>query len=207
MTTVNMYVDGFNLYHAIAELGSPKLKWVNLLTLAKSFLKDGETIGDVYFFTAVVDWNNGKNVRHNAYVDALEAVGVRVIRGTFKNAPRHCPAKNIVCPDREEKQTDVAIATQMVADALTGKFSRAILVTADTDQIPTIKTIKELCPSVELTLAAPPGRLHMARDLGQRFDPNQRKEISVGHLQTCLLPRVVCDIDGTAVVYRPESYV
>lgn len=166
MSLLNMYVDGFNLYHAIADLNDNRLKWLNLRALAKSFLLPDEALGDVYFFTAVVDWNPGKRTRHREYIKALEAVGVVVVEGKFKSSPRHCPINKIKCPDREEKQTDVAIGVQMVSDALLGKFSRAVLVTADTDQIPTVKTIKNLRPDVKMVLAAPPNRLATARELG-----------------------------------------
>ena len=36
---VNAYVDGFNLYHAIDELGHNHLKWVNLRALCEQFLR------------------------------------------------------------------------------------------------------------------------------------------------------------------------
>ena len=32
------FIDGFNLYHAIASLRRPELKWVNLKTLAAIFI-------------------------------------------------------------------------------------------------------------------------------------------------------------------------
>jgi hypothetical protein len=35
---VNVYVDGFNLYHAIDGLGDQRLKWISLRTLAFSFV-------------------------------------------------------------------------------------------------------------------------------------------------------------------------
>ena len=39
MLRVTVYVDGFNLYHAIEALADPILKWTDLRSLAQSYLK------------------------------------------------------------------------------------------------------------------------------------------------------------------------
>lgn len=54
---VAVYVDGFNLYHAIDELNVPKLKWLNLDALARSLLRPQETLVKCHYFTSIVDWN------------------------------------------------------------------------------------------------------------------------------------------------------
>jgi hypothetical protein len=57
---VNAYIDGFNLYHAIAAQKDQRLKWLNLYALAKSFLEKDEQIGRVVFFTTVLTWEREK---------------------------------------------------------------------------------------------------------------------------------------------------
>jgi hypothetical protein len=39
---VCVYIDGFNLYHAVADLKDHRLKWLNMRSLAVSFLKPNE---------------------------------------------------------------------------------------------------------------------------------------------------------------------
>ena len=41
---VNVYIDGFNLYHAINALGDQRLKWINLRSLALSFVRPNERL-------------------------------------------------------------------------------------------------------------------------------------------------------------------
>jgi NYN domain len=104
----------------------------------------------------------------------------------------------------EEKQTDVAIASTILADAIRGNMSRIILVTADSDQIPLVKTIKECFPDIVITLAAPPGRGGEARELGGLV--HERRPIDVGHLRSCLLPKDIYNSLGKKVATRPALY-
>lgn len=67
---VNVYIDGFNLYHAIDKLKDNRLKWLDLKKLANTLIRQGESLGDVSFFTAVVTWDKGKENRHREYLAA-----------------------------------------------------------------------------------------------------------------------------------------
>lgn len=200
-----LYVDGFNLYHAIDALNNPKLKWLNLAVLARNMLRPGESLAKVQFFTTVLDWDLGKKERHQAYVTALEARGVIVSHGKFKRAPKHCSWNNTTCTFREEKQTDVAIAVAMVSDAYDDVFDRAILLTADTDQIPCIRQIQARFPTKQLTWLAPPGRMQQAREIGDLIP--DRSELSVGQLTQCRLPHNIKDAAGNLLVTVPPEYL
>jgi len=58
----------------------------------------------------------------------------------------------------EEKQTDVNIAVKIVADAAEDKFDKAVIVSADTDLIPAIKTVHKIRPEKEIGVMFPVGR-------------------------------------------------
>lgn len=100
---VSVYIDGFNLYHAILAERDHKLKWLNMQLLAQSFVRSDEILKDVIFFTAVLTWNHEKQKRHRNYINALKAVGVEIVESNFKRIGRK---------DYEEKQTDVQIASR-----------------------------------------------------------------------------------------------
>ena len=91
----------------------------------------------------------------------------------------------------------------MVSDALRGDVNRVILLTADSDQIPAVKFLSTL-QTVKVTLIYPPGRASHARDLGDQVP--DRRELTVGRLLTCLLPRTVYDEGGRAVAFMPAVY-
>jgi uncharacterized LabA/DUF88 family protein len=203
MKRVRVYIDGFNIYHAIEALDRPQLKWLNHRRLAESLTRAGECLDEVHFFTAVLRWDREKQQRHVNYLAALRAVDVRVHESRFTKVDRRCRAFGKVCPFHKEKQTDVGIAVKMVTDAMAGKVDRLILLTADSDQIPTAKFIKSL-PGVSLTLIYPPNRGSHARDLGNHIP--DRHELKPGRLQTCIFPRTVMNQRGKAVAFRPALY-
>lgn len=201
---VCVYVDGFNLYHAVAVMNDPRLKWLNFYSLAESYLKPDETLVRVYFFTAVLKWNPEKQIRHRNFIAAQEAVGVNVVEANFKKVDKHCRAFGRWCKHYEEKQTDVAIATTLLEDAINGDVERAILITADSDQVPLARTMKRLFPDVQLTLSAPPGRAHLARELGDVVQ--DRLPLKPGRLHAHRLPRDVKDAKGKTVATMPALY-
>lgn len=185
MRSAIVYIDGFNLYHAIDALGDPQLKWLDLRALAESILRKDEVLREVKYFTAFATWRPESFTKHRAYVSALEAKGVSVILGQFKEKPRHCTKCRARWIGHEEKETDVQIAVHMVADAMNGSVDRIVLISADTDLSPPIKMIAQTRPDCEVFVAAPPKRLAKCRALGPRL------EITAGRLRRCLLPQSV----------------
>src|SRR5688500_4015795 len=105
MSQVAMYVDGFNLYHAIDELERPELKWVNLYALAKSYLKEHDALVSVRYFTAVVTWDANTAARHREYLAGLAATGATIHQSNFSKVRRFCAGEQRHCNFREEKQT------------------------------------------------------------------------------------------------------
>lgn len=202
MTIVRVYVDGFNVYHAIESQGDPRLKWLNYWQLAETFLREGETLDAVNFFTAVWRFETAKQKRHENFINALEAVGVSVHQGEFAKPKRWCAKHARYCPFREEKQTDVGIAIKMLGDAFDGQPQRMILVTADSDQIPNAKALNAI-EHVSLTLAYPPGRAGEARELGSLIP--DRFELKPQRLLPHQLPRSV-KRDGKVVATMPAIY-
>lgn len=203
---VNVYIDGFNLYHAIVALGDHKLKWINLKELGKSFLRPGETLNRVIFFTAVLTWDMQKQQRHKNYIRAQHAVGVEVVQSNFRKMSRHCRVMDRYCARHEEKQTDVAIAVSLLGDGVRDDYQRAILITADSDQVPLVKQAISMFPGKIITLAAPPERGGEARELGSLLPAKERTPISSARLRACALPRNVYDAGGKLVATMPALY-
>ena len=73
------YIDGFNLYHSIDDLG-PKfnyLKWLNLWSLTHAFLKNyTEQLISVYYFSALAHWLRDPKYRHEEFLKANSYFGV-----------------------------------------------------------------------------------------------------------------------------------
>ncbi|WP_374621018.1 NYN domain-containing protein [Devosia sp.] len=205
-TRVNVYVDGFNLYHAIVALRDNRLKWINLRSLGNSFLRPGEELNRVVLFTTILTWDLQKQQRHKNYIRAQIASGVEVIESKFRKMSRHCRVMDRYCARHEEKQTDVAIAVSMLSDAARDDYDRSILVTADSDQVPVVRQLLRSFPHKTITLAAPPERGGEARELGGLLPARERTPITAGRIRGCLLPRSVVDSTGRTVATMPAAY-
>lgn len=200
MRRVLAYIDGFNLYHAISELNRPHLKWLDLHALCVDLCGPNESLLGVYYFTAYATSRVGAVGRHKEYIAALEHAGVRCIVGHFKEKFRSCRSCDAKWVGHEEKETDVAIAVQIVADAFTDQYDRAFILSADSDLAPAIKVVRGQFPNKTLNVIAPPGRLSHARDLKPIL------EITKGRIARCLLPASSSRGDGSMIYTRPQDY-
>jgi len=168
-------------------------------------LRKDEMLAEVAYFTAMLMWNAEKCRRHRAYIDALSAYRVNVIESKFIKSNRFCRQYDRYCNFHEEKQTDVALAVKLLRDAQRGSIERAILVTADSDQVPLVRELRDSFPALSVEIAAPPGRMGEARELCSVA--SGFSEISPGRLRTCLLPRTVRDVQGRTVAVCPARYL
>ena len=87
MKKVSVFIDGYNLYHAIDNLKKPHLKWVNLFGLAKEFalVNCGFEIIKVKFFTAPpLHRSSSAQQKYLTYIAALQHYGVKIVEGKFK---------------------------------------------------------------------------------------------------------------------------
>jgi uncharacterized LabA/DUF88 family protein len=155
-TTV--YIDGFNLYHGLAR--PLNCKWVNLQLAFEKWMQQHD-IQSIKFFEGTLDGSKG--ARQSTYIHALQTLPkVQIFSGPMKIRRRLC--RSISCSlsnefrfyeDREEKHTDVRIAVEMVADAASGAADCMLLVSADTDMVPALETVKRVNPQIRLEVALP----------------------------------------------------
>jgi uncharacterized LabA/DUF88 family protein len=197
MKRVIVYVDGFNLYHAIDSLRKPHLKWLNLRSLSESLLRDDEKLTSVKYFSAFATWLPDAYARHRVYVDSLRSVGVEVCMSKFKSKPQRCRSCDVRWIAHEEKETDVQVAISMVSDALLKKVDRIILVSADTDLVPAVKRVAATVPDCEVFVATPPGRLKICKALTPKL------ELTAGRLGKCRLPEMIETVPGKQIICPP----
>lgn len=168
------FVDGFNVYHSVAELG-PELnhcKWLDLKSLVQALVHpNADELIEVQYFTSEAHWNpDDKRKRHSDYLAALRLTGVITTVGAFKKVRRKCNRCLKTYAAYEENGTDVAIAAQMVRFAHEDKFDKALLFSADSDLVPIVKNIKQSHPNIEIFLATTSSRIRNAKELRQSCD-------------------------------------
>lgn len=199
-----VYIDGFNLYHALDDLGQQHLKWLNLWRLSELIARGhATTIQEVVYCSAYFPGDHGKKVRHTAYKEALENVGVQCKMGHTTKEPMECKRG---CGHKwdqpREKETDINLALSAYNGAIDDIYDVAFMVTADTDQAATLKEIKRRFPEKTLIAVYPPGRAiskHL-RDLTQK-----QIRLRENHIDECVFPGMVM-AQGKRTIVRPHEY-
>lgn len=154
-----VYIDGFNLFHSLKDMGWKKYYWLDLVRFSNKLLSDMQILTKVKYFTSRgIDDPHGQK-RQNTYIEALETFReIEIQYGKFTSDDWGCSACGKIQPINHEKQTDVNIAVTMISDAQDDNFDDAILITADSDQIPTVKYITSTYGGKRVIVAFPPGR-------------------------------------------------
>lgn len=201
---VRCYIDGFNLYHAINDLGKPHLKWVDLMALSTVFLMTrSQRLDGVFYFSAFAKWWPEREKRHRAYVDALTARGVQCVMGHFKKKDRRCPKCHYSWTGHEEKETDVNIALALLGHAYKDAFDHAFLISRDSDLAPAVRMVRAEFPHKKVTIIAPPNKGHSTELLSAGTGKAKLRE---AHIARCLLPKEIFDAGGNIAAIRPPEY-
>lgn len=202
---VVFFIDGFNLYHALNDnCQMPHLrfyKWVNFAKLAGCYITKKDQIGQIYFFTALTTWSQDKMNRHKILIKAQEHNGVSTVYGEFKRRDKFCNLCKKTYKTFEEKQTDVNIAIHLFREAIKETYDKAILISGDSDLIPSIKAVHQTFPNKQIGVVIPIGR--SSNSLKQVCDFHiKMKEM---HLKSSMLPREI-DLGEGQTIRCPDQW-
>lgn len=201
---VAVFIDGFNLHHAIDALKKDHLKWLNIRTLAEEFAPSSHfEIGDVFYFSAYATWIHKEHMRHRTYVEALRTVGVTPVLGHFKTKDAGCNCCDHKWIRHEEKESDVNLALHILNEAYKNSYDTAFIVSADSDLAPAIRMVKSIFPDKKFKIITPPGKKHCLNlvDAAQT-KPAYIKDI---HLERNLLPATIPTTEGK-LIERPSKF-
>lgn len=199
-----LYIDGFNLYHAVDELGFNHLKWRNFWRLGEMILpSQDEVLVKAVFCTAFYPGDFKKNIRHQAFNDALKLVGVEIMPGNYIHIPA-CPTCSPGKTRPSEKESDINLALAVFNDARHDRFDHAYLMSADSDQAATARMLKQEFPDKKLTTVAPP-----RRNFSRSILPFADGKISLteAHIERAVFRgQIVPDPSGKRPIRRPFEY-
>ena len=160
---VAAYIDGFNLYYGLKSKGWQRYYWLDLSQLVSKFLRTGQQLVIVRYFTtrvAAVPGDRDKPKRQNVYLEALEKLSdVTIQYGYFLPKERTCQRCGATLRTYEEKMTDVNIAVSLLADAQDDFYDTAIVVSADGDLASPIEEVRRRYPGKRVVVAFPPDRV------------------------------------------------
>lgn len=165
---VIFYFDGFNFYNGFKSFSgkNPIWKnyyWIDFIKLCSQFVfpHDGQVLHKVKYFTAP-PINVHKRSKQSALFGANKIINdskFEFINGHYADKFIDCQAtckKQFKVP--EEKCTDVNISLGIIEDCLNNDVDIIVLITADSDQVSTVKFIQKKFPKIKVKLHFPPDR-------------------------------------------------
>ncbi len=200
MKKAMVYIDGFNLYYGIRSLNKPNLKWLNVQKLAESFLHKGTQLVQVKYFTAMLNGNVEKSNRQKHYLKALKehTTHLTIVKGHFLIKGFNCRKCNYHNETFEEKQSDVNLSCELLADTYEDCFDIAFVVSGDSDLATPVS--KAVTKGKSVIVANPPNRKSQAllRAASNGFSINLRR------LRSCTLPQQFTTENGSFTM--PEEW-
>lgn len=198
-----LFVDGFNLYYPIHALGRNHLKWLNLWALGELLATErGHQLVSVTYCTAYPLNQPARLARHQTYVKALEAVGVKIQLGHYLVDPGDpCSNCGTVDSGYSEKQTDINVALSAFIGAVKDDYDHAYILSADSDQAATFKHIKAVYPNKGLLTVAPPNQPVSQKSFSHA---GKKRELNERDIERSRFADVVMPTSGYPVRCPPE---
>lgn len=215
MKTVNAYIDGFNLYHALRNLRDNRLKWLNLRLLLSSYLSKNERLANIYYFSAYAKHIDKETVqRHMVYVSALQNEGIKFIQGNFKTKvssinreirKEYSIPSDVKNPGHEEKESDVNLALYILRDAIKKTCNKIFVITNDTDIAPALRMAKEENPALEMVVLTPPTFKQLHHALRNATKQPYTVYITKTKVEKALFPDVIIKANGKKII-KPSGW-
>lgn len=196
------YIDGFNVYHAIANNLPKKYKWLDYRKFVIQYLDIWDELVDILFFTAPPRWDPERIIRHNNYVDILKKwLGLRIISWNYTSVekkfnadkmPVISPKNAVVSPRKfsygtyEEKQTDVNLSLAIFEWGILDLYDKAMIFSWDSDIAPAIHRVRRHKKEKEFVCVLP--YLGRWKVISSATDSWKRTTQPI--LEACLLPDV-----------------
>ncbi|MEW1963401.1 NYN domain-containing protein [Microbacterium sp. NPDC077644] len=165
--TVMVYIDGFALYKALLQYKYREYKWLDLEALAGRLFPHRDVVGVKYFTAALKPLTNDPGIgqRQQIYWRALRTTNVEIIEGKFSFVKQYLPVHpeevdengrvvTVRVKRPEEKGSDVALASNLLIDAMEDRADSYAIVTNDSDLVPPMQLLSERGKGIALVSVA-----------------------------------------------------
>lgn len=202
----NVYIDGFNLYYRALK-GTP-YRWLDIRALSSALLPAGFNINRIRYFTAKVKEQAPQASRQQIYLRALRTLpnldihfgtfyGNKVIKRPLATPIPGLP-KYVEVKTREEKGSDVNLASYLVLDAADNDFDAALVISNDSDLRTPVMLVQHRYH--RHVIAANPSRTAKWMLPGDTL-----VRIKKNHLSASQFPSPMNDVHGKAIT-RPTRW-
>lgn len=202
-----IYIDGFNLYYGAVKGGAHK--WLDIQRMCERLRQDDE-IQLIRYFTALV--NGPTRANQEAYLRALATCSrVEIILGNFKSKRFKCHVSACTFTGSrfyvgtEEKRTDVSIAVMLLDDAYQDKADRFVVISGDSDLVPSINLLKLRFPQKQVMVYVPSRDPRRGAAVELRSAADKNRSLPMELVQRSQFPREIPDGHG-GVIRKPADW-
>ncbi len=208
------YFDGFNFYNGLKSATKTidgswrKYYWLDFAKFCQSFLGSESTLTKIKYFSAP-PLHHGKQARQHTLFKAnasLNSGVFEVIKGKYYKKDIYCPHCKSVFQVPEEKRTDVNISVEMIGDCHLDLTDTLVLVSGDSDLVPSVEFIQKHFPNKKVKVYFPPTRqssdLHRAVNKKTIYLLNNKNRFDMG-----VMPHAFTDANGIVHNIPPEWIV
>ena len=204
---VIVYVDGYNFYYGMRN-GGAKWKRVYWLDIVKFFermmLKDQELVEVNYYSSRPLDDQMAADNQDRFFKANLLNTKFKLTLGRYKKKKFKCQNCGFKNKTYEEKESDVRVATGMLVDMLSDRCDITVIVSADSDMIPSVEIIKSTDPSHPVHAFIPPNQKSFA--LVNKCDTT----VWLGHYRARFIRSMLPDevtLPNGHVLHRPDNWI
>lgn len=207
--SINVYIDGFNLYHGCLK-GTP-WKWLDLSSLASRLLPPSHELQRIHYYTARVrafPHDRDAPRRQEVYLRALRTIAdLTITYGHFLTRTMRLPLaqpwpggpKTASVIKMEEKGSDVNLASHLLLHAFRRECAAALIISNDSDLLEPIRIVRREF-GLPVAVASP----HRVPSRALLEEADSFRAIRTAALRASQFPPTLTDKFGT--IRKPASW-
>lgn len=201
---VIIYIDGFNFYYGLKSKNWKKFYWLDVVKFFENFIRPHQELVEVIYFSAT-PLDKGKYDRQDLFFSANKLnPKFKVELGRYLPKQFKCKKCSHIHKTFEEKETDVEIATRMIADVVNNVCDVSILVSADSDLIPPIEFIRSYKSLHKIFVYFPPARF--SSNLNGLANTTKKLDGTATLFANSLLP-ITLELANGYIIKKPSKWV
>ena len=204
---VIVYVDGYNFYYGLRNGGKrwKKTYWLDIVKFFEKMMLDNQVLVEVNYYSArPLDDKQAADNQDLLFSANILNPKFKLHLGRYKKKKFKCQNCGFKNKTYEEKESDVRVATGMLSDMYTKRCDITVIVSADSDMIPSVEIIKSSAPNHPVYIFVPPNQNSFA--LAGKCDNTIWLEHYRARFIQSMLPDEVTLPNGH-VLHRPENWI
>lgn len=200
---VIVYVDGFNFYYGLKKERSwRKYYWLDVVKFFEMFMRDDQELVAVKYFSARPD-DEEKKRNQNAFFQAnKENSKFQLVLGKYLKKEIRCFNCGHTIYTHEEKESDVRIATQVIADVFRKNCDISIIVSADSDMVPAVEIAQEQGHPIFVYFPPFQHSSNLRTMCGKAIDLNRYEK----RFKQCVLPQTIVLKQSCYELHEPDKW-